>query len=95
MNYDYFAQIEDDSLSKEENETEQDFMARVLSAVFSGEGNVNNHQFNDRVNPRFCACNAERRSLSVTFCVEDWMLNPNGIIHGGISSTAVDIAMGV
>lgn len=95
MKYDYFAQMEDGSLSKAENETEQDFMERVLSAVFSGEGNVNNHQINDRMNPRFCACSAERRSLSVTFCVEDWMLNPNGTLHGGISSTAVDIAMGV
>lgn len=95
MNYDYFAQMEDGSLSKAQTETEQDFMERILSAVFSEKVNGHSHQFNDRLSPRLCACSAERRSLSVSFCAEEWMLNPNGTLHGGISSTAVDIVMSV
>jgi len=95
MNYEYFAQMEDGSLIKAETETEQDFMERVLSAVFSEKGNAQTHRFNECFNPQFCACSAERRSLSVSFCAEEWMLNPNGTLHGGISSTAVDIVMSV
>ena len=95
MEYDYFTQIEDGSLNKSEQETEQEFMERVLSAVLSEERIGKGNQFNDRMKPRFCSCNAESRSLSISFCAEEWMLNPHGTLHGGISSTAVDIAMGV
>lgn len=95
MNYDYFSQLEDGTLTKEDSETEQVFMERILSAVFSESSEEQNGRFNDRLNPQFCACSAEHRSLSVSFSTEEWMLNPNGTLHGGVSSAAVDIVMSV
>lgn len=95
MNYDYFSQLEDGSLSKAENETEQAFMEKVLSAVFSEKSEEMRNRVNDKLDPQFSACSAENRSLSVSFAVQEWMLNPNGTLHGGILSTAVDMGMSV
>ena len=33
--------------------------------------------------------------MSVSFTAQEWMLNPNGTLHGGMLSTAVDIAFTV
>ena len=95
MNYEYFSRLEDGSLVKAENETEQAFMEKVLSAVFSEESEEMNGKINDQLQPSFSACDAEKRSLSVSFQAKDWMLNPNGTVHGGILSTAVDMSMTV
>ena len=95
MNYNYFARLEDGTLCRAETETEQAFMERVLSAVFSEKSEEMDGRFNDRMNPLFHACDAQRRSLSVAFCAEEWMLNPNGTLHGGISGAAIDIVMSV
>lgn len=95
MNYEYFARLEDGTLRKAASETEQAFMERVLSAVFSENSGEAQERFNEMLKPRFRACSAEERSLSVSFCVEDWMRNPNGTLHGGISGAAVDIVMSV
>ena len=95
MNYDYFSQLEAGTLAKAENETEQAFMERLLSAVFAETTDQLSDRINDKLAPRFAGCSAEDRAMSVSFTARDWMLNPNGTLHGGMLSTAVDIAFTV
>ena len=93
MNYEYFTQLEEGSLIKAENETEQAFMEKVLNAVFSEKSDALRSRVNDKLDPQFVSCSAQDRSLSVSFGVQEWMLNPNGTLHGGILTTAVDMGM--
>ena len=93
MNYHYFAQLEDGTLTPAAEETEQAFMERVLTAVFSGQGD--SCQVNDRFAPVMRSCNAEEKWVDVAFTVQDWMLNPNGTLHGGMLSTAIDMVFSV
>lgn len=95
MNYDYFTQLEEGTLVKSENETEQAFMENVLSAVFSEKNEQLQNRVNDMLAPQFAGCSAEEKSLSISFGVQEWMRNPNGTLHGGILTTAVDMGMSV
>ena len=95
MNYTCFSQLEEGTYTSAEAETEQTFMEKVLSAVFSETEDVLLERINDKMQPQFICCNAAERSLSVSFTAQEWMLNPNGTLHGGMLSTAVDIVMSV
>ena len=95
MNYQYFSRLEEGTLVKADQETEQAFMEKVLSAVFSEDSEEIQGKINDQLSPRFTACSAEGKSLSISYNAKDWMLNPNGTLHGGVLSTAVDIGMSV
>ena len=95
MHYEYFTQLEEGTLVKAENESEQAFMEKVLRAVFAEKSDELQNRVNDKMAPQFAGCSAEERSLSISFGVQEWMLNPNGTLHGGILTTAVDIGMSV
>ena len=90
VNYDCFAQLEAGTLAPAEAETEQAFMERVLKAVFNEHGD--SCEIIDRLEPAFAGCNAAEKTVDIDFTVYDWMLNPNGTLHGGMMSTVVDIA---
>lgn len=93
MNYNYFALLEAETLAPAQGETEQAFMERVLTAVFTEQGD--GCQINDRLAPEFAGCNAAEKSVDISFTVQDWMLNPNGTLHGGMLSTAIDMGFSV
>lgn len=93
MNYNYFALLEAEALAPAQGETEQAFMERVLTAVFTEQGD--GCQINDRLAPEFAGCNAAEKSVDINFTVQDWMLNPNGTLHGGMLSTAIDMGFSV
>ena len=95
MNYEYFARMEAGELCPADEETDQAFMERVLTAVLTEPSEELKGSFNDMFHPQLCACSAADRSLTVTFPAEDWMRNPNGTLHGGVSAAAVDIVMSV
>lgn len=95
MNYDYFSRLEDCSLTRPENQTEQEFMADILCRVFSEKTEEMEGRINDYLAPRFVGCDAENRSMRISFNAQEWMLNPNGTLHGGMLSTCVDMAMSV
>ena len=95
MEYNYFSQMEAGTLIKAENETEQAFMERVLTAVFAEKNDELSNRVNDKMAPRFSGCSAENRAMSVSFTAQEWMLNPNGTLHGGMLSTAMDIVLSV
>jgi len=93
MNYEYFKFLEEGSLIKSEEETEQYFMEHILSLVFSKKDDDSNRCINDRFSAKLYDCSAEEKSMSIYFETEEWMLNPNGNLHGGILGTAIDICM--
>lgn len=40
-------------------------------------------------------CSYEDCTATLSFGVHDWMLNPAGLLHGGVMATFFDISMGV
>ena len=48
-----------------------------------------------QMNPSFVTCSYEQKTLTIQFVVQDWQLNPQGILHGGILVTAFDTAFGL
>ena len=50
---------------------------------------------NDLLSPSLAACSAEEKTLTLTFPLRSWMLNPKGTLHGGIMTTMLDMAMGM
>ena len=95
MNYTLFSELEAGTLCPGETESEQVFMERLLSAVFSEESEEMRGRINDKLAPRFTGCSAEEKSLTVSFTADEWMLNPNGTLHGGLLNTTIDIVMSV
>lgn len=47
------------------------------------------------MNPHFISCNYEEKSLTIAYDVVEWELNPQGVFHGGLTTTAFDNAFGL
>jgi uncharacterized protein (TIGR00369 family) len=50
--------------------------------------------FNVNMRSRYESCDFSKKSLIVSFPVEEYMRNPVGVMHGGAVAGAMDIAMG-
>lgn len=55
---------------------------------------IKHHGVIPRMDPRFVSCDFEKGTLDMAYDVQEWELNPEDIIHGGITSTALDTSMG-
>ena len=44
--------------------------------------------------PKFINCNYEEKSLTIEFKVNEWELNPEGILFGGLTVSMLDNAYG-
>lgn len=92
MNHAVFDRIDTD-LRPASGETAQDYMERLFSAACAdspGEGRIN-----DLLRPRFVACDADARTLTVDYPPRDWTLNSKSTLHGGMMSTMLDMTMGL
>lgn len=45
--------------------------------------------------PTFYSCDFNKKELTLSYHVLEWELNPNGIMHGGIITTAFDNTFGM
>jgi uncharacterized protein (TIGR00369 family) len=45
--------------------------------------------------PEFVGCDFDAKTLTLSYVVRDWMLNPTNVMHGGIVSTVFDLTMGL
>lgn len=101
MNYAAFEQMENGSLMRQPGEAEQAYMERILREVTRNDGfcgadtPCSIHRINDMLAPELASCGAADRTLTLTFTVRDWMLNPKGTLHGGIMATMLDMSMGL
>lgn len=50
---------------------------------------------NSRVKYELECVDYENKTLTLRFKTEDWMMNPGGVLHGGMMSTILDITMGI
>ncbi len=53
------------------------------------------HRINSMLNIELVDCSCEDCTATLAFDVRDWMLNPGGLLHGGILTTFFDISMGI
>ncbi len=82
-------------LSAEASEKErQAVMRRGLELVLesTGEHGVRIH---DMMKKNLLSCSEEEAEVTLAYEVEDWELNPNGVMHGGLIGTAIDTACGM
>ena len=95
MNCALFNRLEPLEQPWESTEAEQSYMEVLLRRACEEPNEQGNHRINDMMNPIFVECDAAARSLTVDYPAQDWMLNPRSVAHGGILTTAVDLAMGL
>ncbi|MFV0497298.1 MAG: PaaI family thioesterase [Candidatus Fimivivens sp.] len=59
---------------------------------------VNNGEedcINRRLSYEIVACSYEMQELILSFETTNWMMNPGGVVHGGMICTMFDITMGI
>lgn len=56
---------------------------------------IKHHGVIPRMDPRFVSCDFTKGTIDIAYDVQEWELNPESIIHGGITSTALDTTMGM
>jgi len=93
MNYDVFLQLQNGELCRAEDESEQAFMEKTLQAAYADNGEDFSGRIFNALSPKFHSCSAEDCSLTASFVAEDWMLNPQDTLHGGVLSTVFDMTM--
>lgn len=69
---------------------EQLFQQVLQPSVLEGPA-----QITDMFTLELVDCDVEQMRLSLSVLAERWNLNPNGMFHGGILATAVDMTMGL
>lgn len=52
-------------------------------------------RIHDMMRKEFISCDEEKGILTLAFEVEEWELNPNGVMHGGLIATAMDTTCGM
>lgn len=68
---------------------EKFFRETCVAWLDKQSGTINNFCY-----PQFEHCDYDNKTLTMSFAVQDWMRNADGVMHGGVVSTAFDIGMG-
>lgn len=50
---------------------------------------------NSRIKYELERADPQNSALTLKFDIEDWQMNPGGVLHGGMMSTLLDITMGI
>lgn len=50
---------------------------------------------NAMLDARFLSCDWDMRTMILRAEARSWMVNPNGILHGGVTAAYLDLAMGL
>jgi uncharacterized protein (TIGR00369 family) len=65
-----------------------------FSTRINSETDHRGPSFNVQMKSRYERCNFEKKTLLLSFPVEEAMRNPAGVMHGGAVAGALDITMG-
>lgn len=65
-----------------------------FSARLNSEIDHRGPSFNVQMKSRYESCDFEKKTLLLSFPVEEYMRNPAGVMHGGAVAGALDITMG-
>ena len=77
--------------SKERQETRESQDSEMSGKI----NDTATKRLNEMMNPHVVSVDEENKKYVVGFEIEDWMLNQRAELHGGICSTAFDIAAGM
>lgn len=55
----------------------------------------NRGTFNTMLDARYVTCSFDKRTLVLSFAGQHWMSNPSKMLHGGITTSALDMTMGL
>ena len=91
MSVNIFDNCQQNSLT---SETKQQHMERILKEYLAKKSSFSGG-VHDMLSPDLEDCNPQKGTLTLKFQVKDWMLNPMGILHGGIMTTCCDMTMGL
>lgn len=86
-----------DNMKIKGTESDQEFMERILNQIIekSATNSYCNMTINEMMKPEFISCSYDFMMLNLKFHVYEWTLNPYGMFHGGLITTACDITMGM
>ena len=56
---------------------------------------LKHHGVIPQMNPVFVTCDFVKGTIDMAYHAQEWELNPENIMHGGIISTALDTSMGL
>ncbi len=73
----------------------QEAMERWFRQVTTPGSRLLSHGVVPKIEPKFVECNFEEKSVTLSFDVLEWELNPQNVIHGGIIATAFDTTLGL
>lgn len=52
-------------------------------------------RLNDMMNIAYSECNAEERTVTFELPLFEWEMNPNDVLHGGITAAMMDLSLGL
>ncbi|MCI1931755.1 MAG: PaaI family thioesterase [Clostridia bacterium] len=76
-----------------ENE-EQTLLEKTMKSVISLTASEKGSGIMLMMKPEYVKCSAKEKSLTIYYDIEKWELNPQGIMHGGMLTTAIDNTYG-
>ncbi len=77
-----------------ENENLQLDMEKQISYTINRNIRLNKNGIIEMMKPQFHECSYKDKSLTLKYYVEDWELNPEMTMHGGLIATAFDTCFG-
>ena len=80
---------------KKEDLHDQAGMERSFRGYFVDAAREYDGQFNCMLAPALYGCDYEKSTLTLVMEPKPWMGNPMGILHGGVTASVLDMAMGL
>ncbi len=80
---------------KKEDLLDQAGMERAFRSYFVDAAREFDGQFNTMLGPALYSCDYEKRTVILVMDPKPWMGNPMGILHGGVTASVLDMAMGL
>lgn len=73
----------------------QEGMERAFAGYFADVRRSCDGTFNAMLDASLERCDYAGKSLTLRMELKGWMTNPGGILHGGVSASAMDLTMGL
>lgn len=93
MDYTVFEKYEG-AFEKAEPKEQQRIMEEMFFGAVNGK-EESPSQLMEMMQMEAVKCSAAELSMTLRFPVQKWQLNASGVVHGGITATILDMAMGV
>lgn len=93
MDYRVFQKYEG-AFEKAQPQERQKLMEEIFFSAVNGQEDVSDRLM-ERMKMEAVSCSAQDRSMTMRFPIQEWQLNASGALHGGMTATIMDMAMGM